>query len=85
MKKANGPPATPPGAAAGARRTDGELPAELRQALAADPAGRAAYERLPPSHRLEYARWVAEAKKELTRRRRAARALEMLRAGKPPE
>ena len=65
-------------------RSEVELPAELSRALAADPAGRAAYERLPPSHRREYARWVAEAKKELTRRRCAARAMEMLRAGKPP-
>jgi uncharacterized protein YdeI (YjbR/CyaY-like superfamily) len=80
MKKANASPRP----AAEALRSEVELPAELRQALAADPAGRAAYERLPPSHRREYARWVAEAKKELTRRRRAARALEMLRAGKPP-
>jgi uncharacterized protein YdeI (YjbR/CyaY-like superfamily) len=34
------------------------------------------------THRKEYARWVAEAKQEETRRRRVQQALEMLRAGK---
>jgi len=33
------------------------------------------------THRKEYARWVAEAKKEDTRQRRVEQALEMIRAG----
>jgi uncharacterized protein YdeI (YjbR/CyaY-like superfamily) len=34
------------------------------------------------SHRREYARWVAEAKQEQTRQRRAQQALEMIQAGR---
>ena len=34
------------------------------------------------THRQEYARWIQEAKREETRARRVAQALEMLRAGK---
>jgi uncharacterized protein YdeI (YjbR/CyaY-like superfamily) len=55
-------------------------PAELREALADDPWSRDYFERLPPSHRRKYVDWVAAAKKEQTRARRAARVLEMLRA-----
>jgi uncharacterized protein YdeI (YjbR/CyaY-like superfamily) len=44
----------------------------------------AAFERLAFTHRKEYARWVAEAKREETRDRRVARALEMLREGQTP-
>ena len=58
------------------------VPAELQAALAADPQARAALERLSYSHRREYAGWVAEAKKEETRARRAAKAMELLRAGR---
>jgi bifunctional DNA-binding transcriptional regulator/antitoxin component of YhaV-PrlF toxin-antitoxin module len=58
-----------------------EVPPALEQALAGDDAARAAYEKLSFTHRKEYARWVAEAKREETRDRRVAKALEMLRAG----
>ncbi|MDX6296684.1 MAG: Bacteriocin-protection, YdeI or OmpD-Associated, partial [Nocardioidaceae bacterium] len=34
------------------------------------------------THRKEFARWVAEAKQEETRQRRAQQALEMIRSGK---
>ncbi|MBV8961318.1 MAG: YdeI/OmpD-associated family protein, partial [Actinobacteria bacterium] len=37
--------------------------------------------RLAFTHRKEYARWVGEAKREETRDRRVARALQMLREG----
>jgi len=58
-----------------------EVPTELQAALADDPQARDAFERLSYSHRQEYAGWVAEAKKEETRARRAAKAIEMLCAG----
>jgi uncharacterized protein YdeI (YjbR/CyaY-like superfamily) len=58
-----------------------EPPAELAEALAADAAAKAAWEALAPSHRKEYARWVAEAKRPETRRARGAKAAAMLRAG----
>lgn len=58
-----------------------EIPESLAQALSADPDAEAAFERLAFTHRKEYARWVAEAKREETRDRRVARALQMLREG----
>ena len=58
-----------------------EVPAALAAALAADPQAGAVFERLAFTHRKEYARWVAEAKREETRDRRVQQALEMLRTG----
>jgi hypothetical protein len=58
-----------------------EVPDELRAALDADEPARATFDALSFTHRREYATWVAEAKREETRLRRAARALELLRAG----
>jgi hypothetical protein len=52
-----------------------EVPVELAEALDADEDIRAAFERLPPSHRREYAQWVGEAKLAETRRRRAVRTV----------
>jgi hypothetical protein len=40
------------------------------------------FDALSYTHRKEYARWVAEAKKQVTRDPRAAKAIEMLLAGK---
>jgi hypothetical protein len=61
-----------------------EVPDALAAALASDAAARAAFEGLAFTHRKEYARWIAEAKREETRARRVEQALERLRAGKPP-
>jgi hypothetical protein len=58
-----------------------EVPGELAAALAADPESGVAYERLAYTHRKEFARWVAEGKKEETRERRARKAVEMLARG----
>ena len=41
----------------------------------------AAFDKLAFTHRKEYAEWIAEAKREETRERRAAKAIEMLRDG----
>ena len=60
-----------------------EVPAALAAALEGDPAARAAFEALAYTPRKEYAAWVQEAKREDTRQRRVAQALEMLRAGNP--
>jgi Bacteriocin-protection, YdeI or OmpD-Associated/Domain of unknown function (DUF1905) len=59
-----------------------EVPEALAAALAADPRAKAAFESMAFTHRKEYARWVAEAKREETRERRVQQALEMIRAGK---
>jgi bacteriocin resistance YdeI/OmpD-like protein/uncharacterized protein DUF1905 len=58
-----------------------DVPAELASALAEDREAGAAFEALAFTHRKEYGRWIAEAKREETRQRRVAQALEMLRKG----
>jgi hypothetical protein len=58
-----------------------ELPPALQAGLDGDDVARAAFEKLSFTHRKEYARWIAEAKRDETRERRAARALELLRKG----
>jgi hypothetical protein len=58
-----------------------EVPPALQARLEADEVARAAFEKLSFTHRREYANWIAEAKKEDTRDRRAGRAIEMLREG----
>ena len=58
-----------------------DVPPELAAALTADPAAAAAYDALSYTHRREYARWIAEAKRSETRERRAAKAVGMLRDG----
>jgi antitoxin component of MazEF toxin-antitoxin module len=59
-----------------------EVPEALAAALERDSAAKAAFDGLAFTHRKEYARWVAEAKRVQTRDRRVAKALEMLHAGK---
>jgi Bacteriocin-protection, YdeI or OmpD-Associated/Domain of unknown function (DUF1905) len=59
-----------------------EVPADLAAALAADPQAAASFGRMAFTHRKEYARWIAEAKRDDTRQRRLAQAVEMIRAGK---
>ena len=59
-----------------------EIPEALAAALAADPKAKAAFEGLAFTHRKEFARWIAEAKRDETRDRRVAQALEMLHEGK---
>jgi uncharacterized protein YdeI (YjbR/CyaY-like superfamily) len=39
------------------------------------------FDKLSYTHRKEYCRWISEAKKEETRSRRLAKAVEMLRSG----
>ena len=56
-----------------------ELPADLRAAL--DDELIAFLESLSYTHQREYVRWIEEAKREETRRRRIARAVELLRDG----
>jgi hypothetical protein len=56
-----------------------ELPGDLADALEAAGA-RAAFDRLPPSHRKEHVRAVEEAKRPDTRARRIAKAVASLQA-----
>ena len=57
-----------------------ELPDELATALRANRRAHRVFEGLSYSHRREYARYVAEAKRQETRVRRAERAIEQLLA-----
>ncbi len=59
-----------------------EVPAALADAFAGAPDARAAFDRLAFTHRKEFARWIEEAKRDETRDRRVAQALEMLREGR---
>ena len=60
-----------------------ELPDELATALRANRTARRVFEGLSYSHRREYARSVAEAKRPDTRVRRAERAIERLLVKEP--
>lgn len=59
-----------------------DVPADLAEALDADPAVRRRFDALAFSHRREHVRAVEEAKAEATRARRIAKAVEMLRDGR---
>ena len=58
-----------------------DVPPELAMALRSNGAAKEAFEAMPASHRREYARWVGEAQQPGTRVRRAAAAVEKLKAG----
>lgn len=58
------------------------VPAALKAALARNAKARATFDSLPPSHRREYIEWITEAKREATRERRLATAIEWLAEGK---
>ena len=60
-----------------AQKSD-DLPVELASALEAAPEAKAVFEKLPPSHRQEYVRWVSEAKKVETRADRSQKAVAMI-------
>jgi bifunctional DNA-binding transcriptional regulator/antitoxin component of YhaV-PrlF toxin-antitoxin module len=59
-----------------------DVPPELERALAASSKARTVFEGLPYTHRREYAEWIGEGKRPETRERRAARAVELLEAGR---
>lgn len=60
--------------------TDLVIPGELKKALAARPAAKAAFDALPPLQKAQIAGWVNEAKGEL-RLRRASMAVGRLTGG----
>ncbi len=59
-----------------------EVPEALAAALAGDQQAAAAFDQLAFTHRKEFGRWVAEAKREETRERRVQQTLQMLRDGR---
>jgi hypothetical protein len=58
-----------------------DVPPALAAALEKDSKAKAAFDGLSFTHRNEYARWIAEAKREETRKRRLEQAVAMLRDG----
>jgi hypothetical protein len=57
-----------------------DVPDELAAAFERTPEARARFDALSFSHRREYAQWVAEAKRDETRARRASKTVQMLLA-----
>lgn len=58
------------------------MPDDFAQALGGAPKARATFDALAPSHRREYLEWITEAKREETRAKRLATAIEWLAEGK---
>lgn len=57
------------------------LPDDVAAMVEANPAAAATWEKLAPSHRREYARWIEEAKRPETRQRRAEETVRKLAEG----
>jgi hypothetical protein len=66
-----------------ARKAPVRVPACFKKALESNAKALANFESLGPSHRREYVEWIAEAKRDGTRERRLATAIEWLAEGKP--
>jgi uncharacterized protein YdeI (YjbR/CyaY-like superfamily) len=69
---------------ASARASGTTIPAYVARSLRRDATAWRNFRALALSHRRNYIRWIMEAKKEETRRRRAAEAVALLRANRPP-
>ena len=60
-----------------------DLPPEFASALSRHRRAREVFDGMSDSHRREYVDWIAEAKRDATRSRRVATAIEWLAEGKP--
>ena len=63
-------------------KPDLPIPPDFAAALDANPAAKATLEAFAPSHRREYAEWISDAKRDETRTKRIAQAVEWLAEGK---
>jgi hypothetical protein len=61
------------------------VPEDLAAALARNRAARSTFEKFSDSHKREYVTWIAEAKRQETRERRVATAVEWMAEGKVKE
>lgn len=59
-----------------------KMPADLKAALANDRAAQERFASFPPSHQREYVEWITEAKREETRVKRIAMAVQQIAEGK---
>ncbi|HEY8020811.1 MAG TPA: YdeI/OmpD-associated family protein [Thermoanaerobaculia bacterium] len=76
-------PAAPEHAAPARGPGASEMPAYIERALRRAPRAWKTFDRLAPSHRRLYVGWIDSAKREETRQRRLAEAIERLSQGKP--
>ena len=73
------PVAEPPAAASvKPGKAPAQIPAELLAELRRDVLANRLFERMSPSHRREYIRWVADAKRKTTRVSRAEKAIALM-------
>ena len=59
-----------------------KAPPDLLAALKANPAAKATFDAFAPSHKRDYVEWITEAKREETRAKRLAQAIEWMAEGK---
>lgn len=64
-------------------RPPAAVPDDLAAALRRNREAQAAFEAFPPGRRREYVEWITEAKRDDTRQKRLARAIEWMAEGKP--
>lgn len=67
----------------GVPRPRPEVPADLAAALRRNRAAGASFEAFPPGRQREYVEWITGARRDETRQRRLAQAVEWLAEGKP--
>jgi uncharacterized protein YdeI (YjbR/CyaY-like superfamily) len=65
-----------------APKPEAKVPPELAAALKKNRKAAAQFEAFPPSHRREYVEWIVEAKRDETKARRVAQAVEWIAEGK---
>ena len=65
-------------------RPEPQVPPELKEALARNARARRHFENLAPSYRRHFIYWIATAKRDDTRRKRTAEAVELLVQNKKP-
>jgi uncharacterized protein YdeI (YjbR/CyaY-like superfamily) len=65
-----------------ASKTGVKVPAELATALSKNKKAKVAFEKFPPSHRREYVEWITDAKRDETKAKRVAQAVEWIAEGK---
>jgi uncharacterized protein YdeI (YjbR/CyaY-like superfamily) len=63
-------------------KPDAKAPADLAAALKRNAKARATFEAFPPGQRREYVEWIVEAKRDETRAKRLATAVEWMAQGK---
>ena len=64
------------------RKPEAKVPKELAAALNKNRKAAAVFADFPPGHRREYCEWISEAKREETKARRVAQAVEWIADGK---